>query len=147
MADFVFNAAKGRAAYYATLPAANDALVAVVVEAAGVEALATLRDYADLAALLAGSCNEQTTMGRKTLAGVTVTTDQANDWVTVDCDDLVWASATGNATGLLVICYDGDTGSGTDANLTPLVGLDFAATPNGGDLTYVVATGGFFRAQ
>lgn len=147
MTDFVFNAAKGRAAYLAGLPAANDALIAVVVEAAGVETLATLRDYTDLAALLAGSCNEQTAMARKTLTGVTVTTDPVNDWVTVDCDDLVWASATGNPTGLLVICYDADTGSGTDANLTPLVGLDFVATPNGGDLTYVVASGGFYRAQ
>lgn len=147
MADFVFNIAKGKVAYYSTLPATNDALIVVPIEATGLEADATLKDYDDLAALLAGTSNEQTTIGRKTITSVTVTVDDTNDRVDIDFADPVWTAATGNALGALVICYDADTTAGTDANLIPLTKHDFAVTPNGTDLTGVVATSGLYRAS
>ncbi|GAA3455881.1 hypothetical protein GCM10018962_77150 [Dactylosporangium matsuzakiense] len=144
MGSFVFNIAKGKAAYLAGLPAANDALVAIPIEASGVESDAALVDYATVAALLAGPTNEQTTMGRKTLTGVSVTVDNANDRVAVDSADLVWAGATGNPISDILICYDPDTTGGTDADLVPISWHDFAATPDGTDITATVAD--FYRA-
>lgn len=146
MADIVFNIAKGKVAYYATLPATNDALIAVPIETTGIEADGTLQDYDNLSVLLAAASNEQTTMGRKTLASVTVTVDDTNNRVDVDCADITWTAATGNAVSALVICYDPDTTTGTDTDLIPLVKLDFVATPAGGDIIYQVNSAGFFRA-
>lgn len=147
MADLVFNIAKGKAAYYATLPAANDALIAIPIETSGIESDATLRDYDTLSALLAASNNEQTTMGRKTLASVTSTVDDTNDRVDADFADPTWSLATGNAISAIVICYDPDTTGGTDADLIPLTKHDFVVTPNGGDITANVAAAGFYRAS
>jgi hypothetical protein len=147
VADFVFNIAKGKVKYYAELPAASDALIVVPIETSGIEADATLKDYDDLSALLAGTSNEQTTMGRKSITSVTVTVDDTNDRLDVDVADQVWTGATGNAISALLFCYDGDTGAGTDANITPLTKHDFAITPDGSDVTAVIATAGFFRAS
>lgn len=135
MANWIANVSKGRFAYYATLPAANDALIVVVLEAAGLEADATLKDYDTLAALLAGTTNEQTTMGRKTASGVVVTVDDTLNLVDVDQNDITWTAATGNATGALLVCYDPDTTGGTDADLIPLSKHDFTVTPDGSDVT------------
>jgi hypothetical protein len=145
VADLVFNVAKGRLAYYASLPAANDGLVAVPIEATGIVSDATMRDYTDLATLLAGASNEQTTMGRKALVSVTVTIDQTNDRVDVDCTDITWSGATGNAVAAIVICYDPDTTTGTDADLIPLTKHDYSATPDGTDLIATVTN--FARAS
>jgi hypothetical protein len=56
----------------------------------------------------------------------------------------IWPEELGSD---LVIGYDNDTGSGTDANITPLTQHDFAVTPDGSDITAQIATGGFFRAS
>jgi hypothetical protein len=147
MADFVFNIAKGQVKTLAGLPAAADALIVVPIEASGLETDATLKDYDDLATLLAGSSNEQTTWGRKTISsGVTITVDDTNDRVDIDIPDQTWTAATGNAVGALLICYDNDTGAGTDSNIVPLTKHDFAVTPDGTDVTAVIAAAGFFRA-
>ena len=135
MANWIANISKGRFAYYATLPAANDALIVVVLEASGLEADATLKDYDTLAALLAGTTNEQTTMGRKTATGVVVTVDDALNLVDVFQNDITWAAATGNQVGALLVCYDPDTTGGTDADLVPLSKHDFTVTPDGSDIT------------
>lgn len=139
MANIVFNIALGKVKYYAELPAANDALIVVPIETSGIVSDATMRDYDDLSALLAGASNEQTTMGRKTLASVTVTVDDTNDRVAIDAADVTWTGATGNAISALVVCYDPDTTGGTDADLIPLTKHDFAITPDGSDVTATVA--------
>lgn len=147
MADFVFNIAKGKVAYYAGLPGANDALVVVPIETTGLEADATLKDYDNLSLLLAGTSNEQTTMGRKTVTAATVTPDDTNDRIDADFADQTWTAATGNAISKLVICYDPDTTVGTDTDLIPLTAHDFVVTPNGGDIVAQLATAGFYRAS
>lgn len=144
MANIVFNVALGKIASLAALPATNDALIAVPIETSGIVSDATMRDYDDLQALLAGASNEQTTMGRKTLSGVTVTVDDTNDRVAIDAADILWTAATGNAISAIVICYDPDTTGGTDADLVPLTKHDFVITPDGSDVTATVAD--FFRA-
>lgn len=146
MADVVFNIAKGKIGYLAGLPATNDALIVVPIETTGIVADSVMIDYDTLGAVLAGASNEQTTMGRKTAAGVTVTVDDTNDRVDVDMDDVTWTAATGNAISALVICYDPDTTGGTDADLIPLTKHDFVTTPDGSDIIAQVAAGGFFRA-
>ncbi|MGW3330613.1 hypothetical protein ACWDF9_08735 [Streptomyces rubiginosohelvolus] len=139
MANIVFNVALGRLAHYASLPATNDALVLVPLEASGLVADSTMRDYDDLNALLGGASNEQTTMGRKTLASVTATVDDTNDRVNLDCADVTWTAALGNAIGAVVICYDPDTTGGTDADLIPLTKHDVAMTPDGSDFTLTIS--------
>lgn len=139
MANIVFNQALGRLAYYASLPATNDALIMVPLEATGLVDDATMRDYDTLDAILAGASNEQTTMGRKTLASVTATVDDTNDRVNLDAADVTWTAATGNAIGAVVICYDPDTTTGTDADLIPLTKHDVTMTPDGSDFTLTIS--------
>lgn len=143
MANLVFNISLGRVATLAALPAANDALIAVPIETTGLVTDSVIRDYDDLAALLAGASNEQTTMGRKTLTGVTVTVDDTNDRVAADAADIVWTGATGNPVSAIVICYDPDTTTGTDADLIPLTKHDWVITPDSSDVTATVAD--FYR--
>lgn len=145
MADFVFNIAKGKVKYYAELPAANDALIVVPIENSGIETDATLKDYDDLAALLAGSSNEQITIGRKTITSVSVTVDDTNDRVDIDIADQVWTTPSGNQIGALVICYDPDTTAGTDSTLVPLTKHDWVITPEGDSITATITN--FYRAS
>lgn len=142
MADFLANIAKGRHGHYATLPATNDALIAVPLETTDLESDATLRDYDTLSDLLAGASNEQTTMGRKTLTGVTSAVNDTTDKWVVDADNITWTAASGNAVSKLVVCYDPDTTGGTDTDLVPLYFFDFVATPAGGDITFAFNAGG-----
>jgi hypothetical protein len=145
MANIVFNIALGKVAYYASLPAANDGLVLIALESSGLETDAVLRDKDDFAAVVAGTTNEQTTVGRKTLASVTVTVDDTNDRVALDAADVTWTSPTGNAIGAVVICYDPDTTTGTDSDLIPLTKHDVTWTPDGNNFTLSIAD--FSRAS
>jgi hypothetical protein len=147
--DIVANISLGEVKKYCKLDGgANDALIVVPLEASGLVADDTLRDYDDLSALLAGATNEQTTMGRKTIsASVTINVDDTNNRVDIDVPDQVWTGATGNAIAKLSFCYDGDTTTGTDSNITPLTFHSFDITPDGSDVTAQIATAGFFRAQ
>ncbi|MFE7073802.1 hypothetical protein ACFU96_27315 [Streptomyces sp. NPDC057620] len=145
MANIVFNIALGRLAYYAALPATNDALIMVPIETSGIVNDATMRDYDDLGTLLAGASNEQTTMGRKTLASVTSAVDDTNDRWNMDAADVTWTAAAGNAISAVVICYDPDTTGGTDADLIPLTKHDVVMTPDGSDFTLTISD--FARAN
>jgi len=147
MPDISFNISKGKAAYLAGLTlGANDALIITPIETSGIVSDATMRDYDDLGALLGGASNEQTTMGRKTAASVTVTVDDTNDWVMIDMADPTWTAAGGNPISALAVCYDPDTTGGTDADQIPIALLACVVTPAGGDITYQVASGGFYKA-
>lgn len=143
------NVAKGKVAYYAGLPGTNDAIVAVPLLAANIAADAVLEDADSLAAILAGSSDENTAMGRKTLTGVTVIVDDTANQVRVDSDDPSWTGAemTGGPVARLVYCYDPDTTTGTDADLIPLAVLECTVTPDGNAYTYVHASGGWYTAS
>lgn len=146
MANLVFNIALGRLAYYASLPATNDALIMVPLEASGLVADATMRDYDTLSDLLAGATNEQTSnMTRKTLASVSATVNDTDNRVDIDAADVTWTAATGNAIGAVVICYDPDTTGGDDTTLIPLTKHDVSMTPDGSDFTLTVSD--FARAS
>lgn len=152
MANFVFNIAKGKIAWYAGLTGgANDQLIAVLLKTSGLETDATLKDHDNLNVLLAGTSDEATFTNyvRKTLTGVTVTVDDTNDRVDISSAGITWTSAGGadnTAVSKMVICYDPDTTGGTDADLVPLVALDAVFTPDGTDQAFTVTAPGFARA-
>jgi len=151
MASVVFNIAKGKVAYYSMLPAANDALIVIPLQTAGLGTDATLIDDPTLAAVLTHA-TEQTTMGRKTAASVITTPDYVNDRMDADFADVTWAAATGAAISALIVCYVPDTTAGGlvagayDSSVIPLTKHDFVSTPNGGDIIAQIATAGFYRA-
>jgi hypothetical protein len=139
VANIVFNIALGKVAYYASLPAANDGLVLIPLETSGLETDTVLRDKADFGSVVAGATNEQVTVGRKALASVTVTVDNTNDRVAVDAADVTYTAPTGNAISAVVVCYDPDTTTGTDADLIPLTKHDLTWSPDGNNFTLTIA--------
>jgi len=153
MANIVFNIAKGRVVEYYNRVKSNDpansAIILVPIETSGLEADATLIDVDTLAALIAGTTNEQTTMGRKTLTDADLAAlpapDDGNDRYDVSLPTVTWSAATGNAISKIAVCYDPDTTGGTDSNIVPLTMFDFAQTPSGADIQ--MTTGVFFRAS
>ena len=152
MANQVFNIAKGRAAYYSTLPAANDALIVLLLTTTGIEADDTLNNYDELQALLAAANTEAdfTNYARKSITSVTVTVDDTNNWVDADFADQTWTAAgggTNNTLAKLLICYDPDTTAGDDSTVIPLTHHDFSVTTDGSDLVAQLAAAGFYRAS
>lgn len=157
MANFVFNIAKGRVAEYYNRVRSNDpaasALIIVILRTASLEADSVLIDKDDLAAVLSGTTDEATNTGyaRKTLTDTDLTNlvpDDTNDRMDVDIPDLTWtAVAAGDGWSKLLVCYDNDTGAGTDANIIPLTAHDFVVTPDGSDIVAQIATAGFYRAS
>lgn len=152
MSNIVFNIAKGRVVEFYNRVKSNDpansAIILVPIETAGLELDSVLIDADTLAAVLAGTTNEQTTMSRKTLTDAELAAlpapDDVNDHYDISLPTTLWAAATGNAISKILVCYDSDTTSGTDANIIPLTMFDFAQTPSGSDIQM---TGGvFYRA-
>lgn len=146
MADVAFNIALGAIKTYCGLAAANDAIVVVPIETSGIEADATLRDHDTLDAVLGGTSNEQTTLGRKTITSVTITVDDTNNRTDFDVADQAWASSAGNAISALLFCYDPDTTGGDDTTIVPMTKHDFVATPDGTTITAQINASGFARA-
>ena len=142
--SFIFNVAKGKVNYYTTLPAASDSIIIVPLELTGLEAEAAMQDYAVLSTLLAGTSNEQTTVGRLTLTA-TSNVDNTNNWGYSDFSDTAFVAATGSAIGALLVCYVPTSGA-ADSAIIPLTKHDFVATPNGTDISVLVPSTGFYRA-
>lgn len=152
MADFVYNISKGRVVHYCSLPAANDALVVLLMKTTGIEADNTRKDYDTIQAELAAANDEATATNyaRKAITSVTITIDDTNDRVDVDFADQVWSSlggASNHDISDLVVGYDPDTTGGTDADIIPMTNHDFVLTTDGSDVTAQVAAAGFFRAS
>lgn len=153
MANIVFNIAKGRVVEYYNRVKSNDpansALILVPIETSGLEADATLIDKDSLSDLLAGTTNEQTTMGRKTLTDADLAAlpapDDANDRYDVALPTVTWAAATGNAISKIAVCYDSDTTGGADSAIVPLTLFDAVVTPDGSDIQLTGGT--FFRGS
>lgn len=153
MANIVFNIAKGRIVELYNRVKSNDpansALILVPIETSGLESDATLIDADTLAALLSGTTNEQTTMGRKTLTDADLAAlpapDDTNDRYEVSGPAVTWTAASGNAISKIAVCYDSDTTGGTDSNIIPLTMFDAALTPSGTDFSLTASA--FFRAS
>lgn len=158
MANFVFNIAKGRVVeFYNRVEnndPANSALVVVVLASSGLESDAVLIDKDTLSDVVSGATNEatNTNYARKVLTDSDLATPSPNDTsnaYSVDIPDQTWTSVStsGGAWGKLLICYDGDTTAGTDANIIPLTAHDFVVTPSGANITAQIDANGFFTAS
>ena len=158
MADLAFNIAKGRVVEWYNRVKSNDpansAFIVVLLKVA--EADATLIDYDDLAAILAGSNTEAdfTNYGRVVVTDAELAAlpapDDGNDRFDIDMPDSVWANAGNGANNNLVkllICYDSDTTGGADANIIPCAHYDFSVTTDGNTLTAQKDAAGFYRAS
>jgi hypothetical protein len=145
MANFIFNAAKGKDVTLAenvnSNAPANSALVIVLLKAS--QADGTLRDYTNLSLLLANAANTEadfTNYGARkviTDADLSLVVDNTADTVTIDFPDQLWASAgltIDNTLTKMLVCYDPDTTGGDDTTIIPVYAYDFAATTNGEDL-------------
>lgn len=149
MANFVFNVAKGRAVelYNRVLTSdpVNSALVLVVLSTTSLEADGVLIDYDTLDALLAGPSSEVTNAGyaRKVLAAAdlaAIAPDDVNNRFAIDLSDQTWtAVSAGTDWAKLLVCYDPDRTSGTDASIIPMTAHDFTLTPDGGSITATIA--------
>ena len=155
MADLVFNIAKGRVGELYNRVKSNDpaasAFIIVPLETTGLESDAVLIDKDTLADVLSGTTNEQTNQARKVLTDADLAAfpspDDTNDRFDFDLPDIVYTALGGNPISKLLVCYDDDTGAGTDANIIPLCAYDFAVTPDGSDVTAQVNAAGFYRAS
>lgn len=156
MGDLVFNRGLGRGTEWVERVNANDPtnsiIIIMVLATSGVESDATLRDKDTFADVVSGATNEvtNTNYARKTLdnsGGLTVTYDDTNDRVDVDCPDQTWtAVGAGDGWNDVVFGYDSDSTGGADSAILPWTLHDFVATPDGSDITMQVPTDGFFRA-
>jgi hypothetical protein len=139
MANIVYNIAKGRGVEFYYRVKNNDPAAAVFLlvplETSGLESDAVLKDKDDLAAVLSGATNEQTTMGRKTLTDADLAAfpapDDTGDFYAVSLPTVTWTGATGNAISKILLCYS--TG-GADSTIIPIQQFDCAVTPDGTDL-------------
>lgn len=160
MAQWIQTVALGKWAYYTGLPAANDALVLVLLKSTGLEAESALRDHDTLAAILAAANDEcdATSYARKVItASVTVTPDDTNNRTDGDFPDQTFtalgntATAAGsgagnNVLGAAIVCYDPDTTGGSDSDIIPLAVYELTASTDGTDLVLQLNAAGFARA-
>jgi len=157
MADQIFNIAKGRITEIYKRIKSNDptnsAFVVVLLKVS--EADATLIDYDTLSALLAGANTEAdfTNYTRKVLTDADIAAfpapDDTNNRIDLDLPDFTYTAAggaTNNSLVKLILCYDSDTTTGTDADIEPLIHYDFVATTDGNDLNVNWPAAGFCRA-
>jgi hypothetical protein len=146
VADVVFNAAKGKLAYYADLPGTDDALIAVLLQSGG-QADNVLIDNDTLADVLANNAEADfTNYSRQVLTGVSVTVDDLTNTVSLDADDITWATAggaTNNTLAKLLICYDPDTTGGDDSEIIPLTAHDVGLTTDGATIVITLDPAGF----
>jgi hypothetical protein len=156
MADLVFNRAKGRVIEYYNRVKSNDpansVIIVIPVDATGV-ADDTINNFDTLADLFANGISERSTGGwnRKTLTDADLVVlpnpdDTANNF-TIALPDLTWPAVSAGLVTDLVVAYDSDSTTGTDANIVPLTFHDFPITPDGTDVVANIASGGFFRAS
>lgn len=142
MANFVFNIALGAVAEKVRDAAANLGMLLLIAA----DTDANMKDTATVAALLATAADEATdaSYARKTAITGTVTVDNTNDRVDVDCPDQTWTALAGAAILDLVIYYQE---SAADSGRIPLGLFDFPITPDGSDVTAQLNASGFYRAQ
>lgn len=153
----VFNRSKGRAVEFVERINANDPTNSVLVWSLWniTASDATQRDLDDFAAIEASGTNAELTSGtnanyaRKVLdntSGITVTYDDTNDRVDLDCADQTWtALGAGTNVTAAISGYDSDSTGGTDSGILPVTQHDFVITPDGSDVTAQIAV--FFRAS
>lgn len=143
-----FNISKGKIQWYFEQAAAGGgkAIIASLWQTTGLDADSVLKDMDTMAQVAAANTKASfTNYADKTLTGaqVTVTVDDSADSVKLDLEDMTWTDAgAGQTLGKLILAYDPATGTGTDADLVPLLAYDLSATTDGNDLIVRFHTNG-----
>lgn len=156
MASVQFNISKGREVeFYNRVDnndPANSALIMLVLASGSTNGVNGLVDFDTVAAITAGGYTEVTNVGysRKTLTDANLsawTPDDTNNRVllTLPLQTFTTISA-GNTWDLVVVAYDSDTTSGTDANLVPITGGELrengtAIVPGGANIVIDFSSG------
>jgi len=135
----------------------NAVLVLVVLASAGLESDTVLRTYSTLSSLLAASNNEVTNgyysriiLDQTDLDPVVVDTGTHRTTLPFLLQTFTTIGA-GDSWRKLIVCYDSDSTSGTDATMVPVTFHDIlvdgvALVPNGGNI-YVDGPTGFAIAS
>lgn len=152
--DFVFNIARGQIkTFYSNVDTdtpSGCSLAIVLIETTSIEADATLRDYDDLASLLAGASNEQTNQTRKFLVDADLAElpapDDANERMDLDLPDITYTALGGNAIGKVLVCFKPAAGS-ADSAIIPMTAHAVSITPDGNDVVLQPAAAGFWRSS
>lgn len=154
MSAIQFNASKGREVEFYNRVDTNDptnsALIMMVI-ATGGEGIAALRDYATFSTLLASN-PEVTNTGysRKTLTDSSLsayTVDNTNNWILLTLPLQTFSTiSAGTNWDIVVVGYDSDTTSGTDANIVPITAAELRITgtaivPAGGNIVIDFSSG------
>jgi hypothetical protein len=151
---FTFNIAKGRVVEFYNRVENNDpstsALIVIPMGTGG--SAAEGQDADTLAAVEAlATFAEEATWGRKTLtdtelAALPAPNDTDNRY-DIQIPVVTWLSVPpGNDTTGLLICYDANTGAGTDSDIIPLTHHVFNVTTDGNNVVLTPAQD-FFRAS
>lgn len=152
---FTFNIAKGRGVEYYNRVKSNDptnsAFILVPLSVGG--SAAQGRDFDTLADVLADSnFDEQTgsTWARVTLSDAELAAfpspDDSNDRYAVAVPSTSLGSpAAGNDVVQILVCYDSNTTSGTDANIVPVTAHAISIETDGNEV--VINAGDFLRAS
>lgn len=164
MSDGVFNIARGRIRSYCELPAAADAILAVLLQSTGLQTDDTLRDHATFAAVLAANTEATfTNYARKVITTLpTLTINNTTNVLDADTADLTWTAAggvglTNNSLSKLLFVYRPDTASATSA-MIPMTYHDYLfydtgtgtlvpVTTDGSAMLAMIALTGFYRSQ
>jgi len=123
----------------------NAVFVLVVLANTGLETDAVLRTKTTLTDLVSGTTNEATNTGysRIVLDDTDIaayTVDTTNHRITPALADQTFTTVSaGDSWRKLVLCYDNDSTSGTDANIIPVCAYDLlingaAVVPNGNNI-------------
>ena len=138
MASIQCNVSKGREVELYNRVDTNDptnsALIMLVLATGSTNGVNGLKDFDDVAAILAGGYDEVTngSYARKTLTDASLsayTVDDTNDWILLTLPlQTFTAIAAGDDWEIVVVAYDNDTTSGTDANLIPITASELRDT-------------------
>lgn len=140
MANAVYNSLKV-ALINGDINLGTDTLKVILVSSAYTPNIDTHEDYADITNELPTGGNY--TQGGKTLTGVTVLTDLANDRAALDANDVTWATATITAARGAVIYKD--TGTPSTSKLVGYIDFVSDKSSSGGDFTIAWDVTGILR--
>lgn len=156
MASIQFNISKGREVEFYNRVDTNDptnsALIMMVLASGSTDGVYGLTDFDTFSAITSGGYTEVTNTGysRKTLTDSSLsafTVDDTNNRIllTLPLQTFTTISA-GNTWDLVVVGYDSDTTSGTDANIVPITGSEVryqgtAIVPSGGNVVIDYSAG------
>lgn len=152
MGNGIASYAKGRFIQWSTVSAGSDAILVILLQASGLVADATLKNYATLSALFAGGNLEATftNYSRKVFtSGLTITVSTGASTATLSMANYTWSASGGalnNTLGKLITAYR-PTPSSTDAQCVPMTYHDCTATTTGSDLLVSIAGTGLALAS